>query len=150
MARMNLQGRLRTTCGTPKSWIHADTGKPMNVLAQNLYGPIQLQVTDLGATTKIFGLLPANWVLWDIVSIVAPAGGTVGIDLPLYNGNAAVTLVADAVAPAAGASYTIAAGRYVSYSYPRPISVTGAAGTTGLMVIGLMGFPLDDAASELN
>lgn len=149
MARQNFQGRLRTTCGTPKSVISADTGKPVVTLAQSLYGPIQLSVLNLGAATKVFGMLPANWVIWDIVSIVAPSGGTVAIQLPLYNGNAAVNMVTAAAAPAAGTSYTIAAGRYASYTYPRPISVTGVAATLGQMVIGVMGFPLDDAASEL-
>ena len=144
MARNTFQGLLRTTCGRPASVIGED-GLPANVLRMTVGGLIQIRAVDLGANTKVVGMLPAYFMITAGIGIVAPAGGTLAIDLPAYKGLAAQSLVAAAAVTAGGAMTIVPAGRG-PWGIERPISITGVAGTTGQVVVGLQGFPLDDGA----
>jgi hypothetical protein len=149
MARATFQGRLRTYSGRTKSAIDKRNGVPKALLAQNLSGPIQvvLKANPANGDYEV-GFLPAFWAL-ERIRVISPAGaGTIAITLPAYNGLAAVTLVAAlASATSVAADLALANGLLASYAKDRPLVVT-TTGVTGLLRVGLFGFPLDDAAAS--
>lgn len=149
MTKTTFQGRISTTNGRPSSVVNRDTGLPMTVLRQNMMGPIHIPTVDLGDEERVIGMLPAFWVLSDIISITPPGAGTLAITLPAYAGMAEVALVADGAVPAKGASFTIANGQWEFYGIDRPLMFKGT-GVTGAMLVTLMGFPYDDATHELS
>lgn len=148
MATNTFQGRMRTTAGNPRSVIDPRSGLPGRVLTQNLAGPIQL-VLPLSPANGAYeiGFVPARFVI-ESCRVIVPAGaGTFRVDLPAFDGNTAIPVAAalsDATDPAADVIVTPFTIPLVS----RPVSVTTAGGVTGALVIGLFGFPLDDAAEE--
>lgn len=142
MARNTFQGLMRTTCGRPASVPDAN-GLPANMARMTLGGVIQLRATDLGANDLVCGMLPAGFFPVSSIGIVAPSGGTIAIVLPAYKGLPEV-VVRTAAAVTAGT--VTAAASFASYSIDRPIALRGVALTAGLAVVGLQGFPLDDAS----
>lgn len=149
MARNTFQGRMRTHTGRSKSAIDKRDGVPKAVLAQNLAGPIQmvLKASPANGTYEV-GMLPAYWCLQSARVITPATAGTISIILPAYNGLAAVTLVAAlGDATSAAADLTLAAGLMASYAQDRPVQIA-TVGVTGILRVGLFGFPLDDAASQ--
>ncbi len=151
MTRSTTQARMRTTAGRPLSVISQDTGRPVMVLRQNLAGPIQIQLQDPADATHMVGMLPKYFVIHEARLIVPADAGTVQIVLPAYNGLPSVTMntVADAADAAAGTAITLDAGGWASYAQDRPVHLV-TAGVTGLLGIGLFGFPLDDGTDETN
>lgn len=146
MARNTFQGLMRTTCGRPGSVPDRASnppGLPANIARMTLTGIIQLRALNLGANTVVIGMLPAGWFPVDSIGIVAPAGGTVAIVLPAYRGLPEVTLRA---AAAVVAGTVVVSASFATYAIDRPIAVRGVAGTLGPMIVGLRGFPLDDAS----
>lgn len=151
MTRATFQGRIRTTAGRPGNTVNRDTGQTMTILRQNLAGPIQIQLQDPADGDHVVGMLPAYFVMTEARLIVPADAGTVDMSLPAYNGLSAVDLVGTAAAAddPAGTAIVLAAGAWASYAMDRPLVLTTAS-VTGLLNVGVWGFPLDDGTDELN
>jgi hypothetical protein len=146
MARNTFQGLMRTTCGRPASVPNRASnppGLPADIARMTLAGVIQCRGLNLGAADLVIGMLPAGWFPVDSIGMVAPSGGTVAIVLPAYRGLPEVILrTAAAVVPGT----VTPAASFATYSIDRPIAVRGVALTQGPFIVGLRGFPLDDAS----
>lgn len=141
MARNTFLGLLRSTGGRPSSVLDLN-GVPTHVLRYTMAGVIQLKSSDLVSKTTVIGMLPAFMMITGHVSILSP-GGTLAITLPAYKGLAEVTLrAAAAVVP--GVQVAVTNGEV--YGIERPVALTGNASATGLAVMGLQCFPMDDAS----
>lgn len=144
MARQTFQGRMRTTAGRARSGINRDTGLPTRVLHQNLLGPIQLVLRDPEDGPHDMGLLPAFWCVDPSAFIITAAtAGTFQIDLPAYAGLAEANVIASGTDATTAGSATVALAPFQAYSKDRPLVLT-TTGVTGLLRVGLMGFPLDN------
>jgi hypothetical protein len=142
MARVTFQGLTRSTCGRPGSVPNED-GLPVNITRMTMQGVIQLRAENLGANTKVIGMLPAHFLVTGTIGIIAPSGGTVAVVLPAYKGLPEVILRAAAAVVPGGASPVTPA---VSFGIDRPVALRGVAGTMGNTSVGVQGFPLDDAS----
>lgn len=149
MARNTFQGRMRTYAGRSKSGINLETGIPMQLLPQNLAGPIQLVVQNPEDGDHMMGMLPAYWVVQSVVVITPASAGIFGITLPSYKDLVGVAAVSGADATVAGAAVTIDNGGYSSFALDRPL-ILNTTGVTDLMRVGIFGFPLDDATEQEN
>lgn len=146
MARNTFQGLMRTTCGRPGSVPNRAAnppGLPADIARMTITGVIQCRALNLGAADLVVGFLPAGWFPVDTIGIVAPTGGTVAVILPAYRGLPEVTLRAAAAVVAGG---VVVSASFATYAIDRPLAVRGVALTQGPMIIGLRGFPLDDAS----
>jgi hypothetical protein len=125
--------------GRPRSAIDKTTNLPVTVLAGNMAGPIQLHAKKGDAAgAKTVGMLPAYFAIEKAEPITAATtAANVTISLPAYNGLAAVPDIT-------------AVTKYTVYGQDRPVVMTLAAAQAANCVIGIFGFPIDDAASELN
>jgi hypothetical protein len=146
MARNTFQGLMRTTCGRPGSVPDRASnppGLPANIARMTLRGVIQCRGVNIGATDLVIGMLPAGFLVTGTIGVAAPSGGTVAIILPAYRGLPQVTLRAAAAVVPGGETPVAPA---VTYGIDRPIVMRGVAATLGQAIVGIEGFPLDDAA----
>lgn len=146
MARQTFQARLRSTAGTPRSVIDRRVGKPVNVGTYNPAGPIQFHVDGLASTTVQLGFIPGGFCIDRIALLLAGGAGTYDLTLPAYGDEVGVALVEDGDATSL-ADATLAPPRYSVWPEARPLTITGT-GVTGLINLGLFGFPLDNTLSN--
>lgn len=151
MARQTFQARLRTYGGRALSQVDVRDGVPKHLLAQNLAGPIQVLLpADPPDDDHEVGFLPAYWAI-EKVQVITPAdAGTITVSLPAYGEMGAATLVAAlADATSTAAALTLVPVPFTSYMRDRPL-VISTVGVTGQLRLGIFGFPLDDAATQLS
>lgn len=152
MARTTFTSLIRSTGGRPKSVFDARRRRlPTPLLPHNFVATTQVSVTDLGTGTFEFGLLPGNFAIDEIIIMTPATAGTIRIDAPAYDGEAAVNLVAELTAATARGLLTIANRRFHAFGRERPITITGGTGgvgsaaVTGTLTIAFKGIIIDDS-----